>query len=412
MKVVEQHSDRQALAHIYVQGSIAGLEEYGQYVDPNDSKTICCYVPIDEGDTAKVRIWFSGITLAISYDALVDGTLRKTNSYVAKTVTQQRNRRFDIDKFLYKTDKGVQDTDIIASQLLDIALTQSDTPESFGTIELRLYVTRQLDTFHDIRDVRTYDTNVKDDEKDSAQTATYKLIPPSLKMDFEENCLPLEAHDVQRELRRLNAKRPGTEPWAIFRFHYRTREQIDKQKLKLTYDPADKADELKPHTLVLSPILSPLILGTKPQKNDVDTTSRTSSPMISVTSHPVKGAQMNPVPLPKRPTLATNELNPESKRPKMATGSRPLTPKTVSVARRLVEQQKRLEELQKKRIDQAREQVKVDEQIKPYKELMAAELERLKNDILEEECAYKEDMEHYKASIEVLRKFKEANGNA
>lgn len=59
MKVVEQHSDRQASAHIYIEGRIAPLKEYGQYVDPND-KAICCYVPINEGDKVKIRSWFSG----------------------------------------------------------------------------------------------------------------------------------------------------------------------------------------------------------------------------------------------------------------------------------------------------------------------------------------------------------------
>jgi len=290
---------------------------------------------------------------------------------------------------------------MIAGQLLGVESIQSDAPETVGTIELRLCVTRQLDVFHDMGDVRTYDTDAKDHDKGAGQTANYKIFPPSLQMTFEENCRPLEAQDAQREQRRLNIRRPGTEPWAIFRFHYRTREEIKQRKLKLTFNPSGKFDA-NPHILVVEP-LPPLLLGTKSQKIDLGT------PMILTAPHPVGGAQTKSSTPPKRSMSSTDGVKPESKRTKMTTESHPVTPKTVSMERHLTEQQKKLEKLRKRRIDQATEQAKVDEQMAEYKELMAAELERLNRDIIEEEGAYAEEVEHYKASVEVLQMFKKAD---
>ena len=47
-------------------------------------------------------------------------------------------------------------------------------------------------------------------------------------------------------------------------------------KLKLTFDPANKA-KTEPHTLVLDPV-PPLLDGSKPPKDEDDTSTRASSP--------------------------------------------------------------------------------------------------------------------------------------
>ena len=89
MKVVEQNSDRQASAHVYVEGRIAALEEYGQYVDPDDDNAICCYVPIDEGNKAKIRTWFSGtVCIPHPYITPLNNTL---DSYSITRCTDRRD---------------------------------------------------------------------------------------------------------------------------------------------------------------------------------------------------------------------------------------------------------------------------------------------------------------------------------
>jgi hypothetical protein len=59
MKVIEKATDRKAEAHVYVEGRVLALEEYGEYVDPID-KAICCYVPVEEGHKVKIEGRFSG----------------------------------------------------------------------------------------------------------------------------------------------------------------------------------------------------------------------------------------------------------------------------------------------------------------------------------------------------------------
>jgi hypothetical protein len=59
MKVTEKGSDRTAEAHVRIEGKLDPLEEYGEHVDPKDN-AICCYIPVDEGDTLKISSRFSG----------------------------------------------------------------------------------------------------------------------------------------------------------------------------------------------------------------------------------------------------------------------------------------------------------------------------------------------------------------
>jgi hypothetical protein len=107
-----------------------------------------------------------------------------------------------------------------------VTTTQSEAPETIGTMEMRVYITRQLDVFHTIGDVEKYYTtkdNIEDLELDEdEQHANYRLLPPTSRTVFEKNCAPLDKLKVGREQRRANAPRPGTKPWAIFRFHYRS----------------------------------------------------------------------------------------------------------------------------------------------------------------------------------------------
>jgi hypothetical protein len=59
MKVVEKSTDRRAEAHIYVEGNVNKLKEYGEYIDPID-KAICCYVPVEHGHNVRIGGRFSG----------------------------------------------------------------------------------------------------------------------------------------------------------------------------------------------------------------------------------------------------------------------------------------------------------------------------------------------------------------
>jgi hypothetical protein len=64
MKVAERASGRRAEVHVYVEGRINALEEFGEYIDAKD-KAICCYVPVEEGQNIKIRGKFSGTVSSV-----------------------------------------------------------------------------------------------------------------------------------------------------------------------------------------------------------------------------------------------------------------------------------------------------------------------------------------------------------
>ncbi|CAN9176931.1 unnamed protein product [Alternaria alternata] len=322
MKVVEKDSDRTAEVNVFVEGQVPALKEYGEYIDPRD-KAICCYVALYEGDKPRIRGHFSGTTLAVAWDTIVDGVLRKANSYAAKAVSFQHKRKIETVKFLYKTTKGIIDTDITVAPLLGFATTQNNDPETIGTLELRLYITRQLGTWHDIGEVKKYFTvggSIGDKQTGSMeQKVSYKVIPPTFEMSFETNAALLEDRQPSLQQRKMDAKRPGTEPWAIFRFHYRSQEEILTRGMEMTYDPNSK-EKPKPHTLFLNPV-PPLQLGEKPCKNDRDALSRSSSSSPMPPGKPSTLARSTKPGLKVRVKKALDSLETDRDAPTISTGN-------------------------------------------------------------------------------------------
>jgi hypothetical protein len=116
-----------------------------------------------------------------------------------------------INKFLFKTKKGVVETQILVVAL-QAPTTQSDTQESIGTIELRLYCTREVDVSHEVNSTAHYCIGLEE----TSQTVTYKQITPTSQLVAEENS---QTEIISAKKKR--STRPGKGPWAIFRFHYR-----------------------------------------------------------------------------------------------------------------------------------------------------------------------------------------------
>jgi hypothetical protein len=161
--------------------------------------------------------------LVIAYDAVVDGVHRKAGSYIAKSVHSQKHKKIDTETFLYKIDNGIIDTEISVTSLSGIKLLQGEGPETIGTMELRLFITRQLGVSHALNDIQTYSARTGHMEDEEDEIATYKQIEPKFCMEFDKNSALLDKPRTTREQSKMGARRPGTEPWAIFRFHYRSK---------------------------------------------------------------------------------------------------------------------------------------------------------------------------------------------
>jgi hypothetical protein len=164
-------------------------------------------------------------TYIIAYDAVVDGVHRKAVSHRAKSVHPHRAKKLEAETFLYKIPQGIIDTHMVVAPLSGATPSQDEATETVGTIELRLYITRQLGVDYAPAEVETYNRVGKADENGSDRPATFKLIYPTFHMAFEENSAPLDDQKSNTLLDKLDSKRPGTQPWAIFRFHYRSQSE-------------------------------------------------------------------------------------------------------------------------------------------------------------------------------------------
>lgn len=211
---------------------------------------------------------------------------------------------------MYKAGKDVIDTEMLVAPISGVTASLGEGKETVDTIELRLYVTRQLGVTHAPVRYGKYDSiseNAEDDEV--PRSATYKLIAPTCQMDFEKNSAPLDDGEVKREQRKRNLKRPGTEPWAIFRFHYRSKgnvfifvlyaiadmriDTVTEHKLGRIYD-LNSRDKTEPHTLNLEPV-PPLSIDMKPLRDDGTSSTHTSSPAPDVPLTPTSAPQKVPV---------------------------------------------------------------------------------------------------------------------
>jgi hypothetical protein len=154
---------------------------------------------------------------------VVDGVHRKASFYNAKSVHSQKHKKIHTETFLYKVDNGIIDTEISVTSLSGVKLLQGEGPETIGTMELRLFITRQLGDSHALNDIQTYSTHTGHVEGEEDKITTYKQIEPKFCMGFDKDSALLDKHRTMREQSKMGARRPGTEPWAIFRFHYRSK---------------------------------------------------------------------------------------------------------------------------------------------------------------------------------------------
>ncbi|KAH9860554.1 hypothetical protein J1614_011885 [Plenodomus biglobosus] len=137
-----------------------------------------CYIPLEEDQAIKTGGKFIGTTPAIAYDALVDGICRKTTAFAAKAVHFQKKKLITMS-FLHTAEGGIVDAKRIVAPLKDFAVSQGEGTETVGTIERRLYVTRQLGVTHKVENMKKYYAPHTQLKHSTANSAPYKLIAPA-----------------------------------------------------------------------------------------------------------------------------------------------------------------------------------------------------------------------------------------
>jgi hypothetical protein len=169
--------------------------------------------------------------LSVHWDLHVDGVLRKANNMISKAVKMQKGVKLDFEGALYQVDDGLEDK-ILDTQMKMVAVSgfsftkDDEGPETIGTIEVRLYVLRTFGAEYPLDSTMlTYldEKNDEDEEEMDEKIAFYKTIAPEYMVEFEKNCQEVDKKTGNSWNKKLNTKRPSKEPWAIFRFHYRSK---------------------------------------------------------------------------------------------------------------------------------------------------------------------------------------------
>lgn len=157
---------------------------------------------------------------------------------------------------------------------------------------------------------------------------------------------------------------------------------------------------------------SPLKKATaKPAIIDTNTSTVFQKPIIPPTpttpSKRVPEGTLTPPPDMKRiKTDSVPPLTPTLSRPASCSPG----PRLVSIEAQVAEHRKHLEAARNKRAVMVKQKAALEERLAPYKQRMADELERLRQEMAEEEAMLAVDEEDYKASAAMLAEFERAGG--
>ncbi|KAF2178595.1 hypothetical protein K469DRAFT_754436 [Zopfia rhizophila CBS 207.26] len=214
MKVFEKGTDRKVEIHFKIEGVDTPIDEYGEYIDTDGA--VCCYVPVEAGNKIKLNSNFCG---------------------TAKSVRTYRSKS-DLDKFLFQSGNDVREAELLVKAIASDIVPQENGKETIGTIEVELSVFRRFGDGHALRDIEMY-YEVQDLGPELRETVGYKTVPPNLQITYDlSKAATLIKGTATRRHKLYGEKRPGSEAWAVFRFHYRTKQAILDANLPITYSVA------------------------------------------------------------------------------------------------------------------------------------------------------------------------------
>jgi len=159
--------------------------------------------------------------MAIFRDVSVDGILRKSIKWSGKSFSKQSSKALDIDKFLFQTGDDIMDTGINITTAPDLISVEKHGIETIGTIELRLYALRTPGEGYISQTSPTYYSSSDTGEESIQKEAHFTRIPVQFVAKPKKDCETVDKASAVRFKRNMEKLRPGKEPWAIFRFHYR-----------------------------------------------------------------------------------------------------------------------------------------------------------------------------------------------
>lgn len=149
--------------------------------------------------------------------------------FIGKAVSRA-NRSIGSDGFFYRTEHGTVESKLVVKPIYSDLDFDTNAPITIGTIEIRVYLLRRFDEEQSIQMQKFHEC--VDEGHDTAKPVGYNSIKPDYAMTFEKDLGEIELRIRNKAQKAMNTVRPGTAPWAIFRFHYRDRSKF----LTFTFD--------------------------------------------------------------------------------------------------------------------------------------------------------------------------------
>jgi len=183
---------------------------------------LCSYIAVETGQPLQIACSFHGNCTEGVYDVIVDGVLRFTRTFKSKQTKHTSKKPPELFEYvLVKDGNGVRCGSLVVKDLDPPSSTQSHY-ESVGSIEVRISVLREPTGKHNNDDVNSFDDI--DDWKEMWHKATHTAVPVTHEIAF-----PATGDDAVSKTAIINCRRsakkprPGSKPWAAFKFFYRSR---------------------------------------------------------------------------------------------------------------------------------------------------------------------------------------------
>lgn len=227
MKCRQPNTDRDFEAFIFANGN-----KCAEYAVPSqessDSNVVECFVPIEEGDKISVRGTFNGTVLNAVFDVVADGAyLRDTrNDGKGDEAKFLKKRKIDFATFYDLPDDG--STSIMGYQQVKEGHLYAKSLGSTGllgptgchrsVLSIIASLSMQIATSYE----HGYNTLTLGEWDEVMETA----VPPTLELEVKALDSELSKVKQNKHRRHFAQTRPGSKPWAILNFYYRTKGRL------------------------------------------------------------------------------------------------------------------------------------------------------------------------------------------
>jgi hypothetical protein len=185
----------------------------------------CTWVAVETGQKISVECGCTVYSNEVQFDLIVDGILRNT----AKTTSREwaNSRRYA--KFYtgyYMEDLPIE-ADLVVKDMPEYAYPAAEVKgdDTVGCIEVKIYVLQDEKQERHLQTTTTFEKS--SDWKDQYGAPTYTAVQPTQEVELIKYKIQPTPRNLTTTKKRVNGTRPGSSPWAVFRFFYRPQSTVE-----------------------------------------------------------------------------------------------------------------------------------------------------------------------------------------